>query len=63
MNRGREAKIVTVFGSGRLRADDPRYVEAQQLGAALATKGFRVCSGYIENTGDSDLVFLAATAA
>src|SRR5579862_6579645 len=45
MSRGREAKIVTVFGSGRLRADDPRYVEAQQLGAALAAEGFRVCSG------------------
>jgi len=41
----REAKIVTVFGSGRLRSDDPQYAEARSLGAALAAKGFRVCSG------------------
>lgn len=41
----REAKIATVFGSGRLRADDPQYLEARQLGAELAAKGFRVCSG------------------
>ena len=41
----REARIVTVFGSGRLRAGDPQYAEARALGAALAAKGFRVCSG------------------
>jgi uncharacterized protein (TIGR00730 family) len=41
----REARIVTVFGSSRVRASDPQYVEAQALGAQLATKGFRVCSG------------------
>ena len=41
----REARTVTVFGSGRLRVDDPQYAEARSLGAALAAKGFRVCSG------------------
>jgi uncharacterized protein (TIGR00730 family) len=40
-----EARIVTVFGSGRLRAGDPQYAEARALGAELAAKGFRVCSG------------------
>ncbi|HEX4075681.1 MAG TPA: LOG family protein [Candidatus Acidoferrales bacterium] len=41
----RDAKIVTVFGSGRVRAGEPQYNEALALGAALAAKGFRVCSG------------------
>jgi uncharacterized protein (TIGR00730 family) len=41
----REARIVTVFGSGRVRAGDPHYAEARALGAELAAKGFRVCSG------------------
>jgi uncharacterized protein (TIGR00730 family) len=36
---------VTVFGSSRPRSGDPHYDEAQQLGAALASKGFVVCSG------------------
>ena len=43
MSRGQ--KIVTVFGSSRPRESDPGYVEARQLGAALAEKGFVVCSG------------------
>ena len=37
--------IVTVFGSSRPCAGDPHYVEAQALGAALAGRGFVVCSG------------------
>lgn len=41
----REGKIVTVFGSSRVRASDRQYVEARALGAKLAAKGFRVCSG------------------
>ena len=36
---------MTVFGSSRPRLGDPRYDEAQQLGAALASKDFVVCSG------------------
>jgi uncharacterized protein (TIGR00730 family) len=40
-----EARIVTVFGSSRVRVSDPQYVEARALGAELAAKGFRVCSG------------------
>jgi uncharacterized protein (TIGR00730 family) len=43
MNRA--AKIVTVFGSSRPREGDPHYAQAQALGAALASKGFAVCSG------------------
>jgi uncharacterized protein (TIGR00730 family) len=41
----REGKIVTVFGSGRFREGDSLYAEARGLGAQLAAKGFRVCSG------------------
>lgn len=39
------ARIITVFGSSRPRPGDPHYDEAQHLGAALAAKGFVVCSG------------------
>jgi uncharacterized protein (TIGR00730 family) len=41
----RGAKTITVFGSSRPRSGDPHYDEAQQLGAALAAKGFAICSG------------------
>jgi uncharacterized protein (TIGR00730 family) len=41
----RAAKVVTVFGSSRPREGDPYYAQAQALGAALAAKGFTVCSG------------------
>jgi uncharacterized protein (TIGR00730 family) len=41
----RRAKIVTVFGSSRPRAGDTHYTQAQELGAALAAKGFIVCCG------------------
>jgi uncharacterized protein (TIGR00730 family) len=38
-------KVITVFGSSRPLAGDPQYAAAQALGAALAAKGFVVCSG------------------
>lgn len=38
-------KIVTVFGSSRPKATDPDYVDARELGRALAEKGLAVCSG------------------
>lgn len=38
-------QIVTVFGSSRPKPDDPQYVAARSLGAALAQKGWVVCSG------------------
>ncbi len=41
----RAAKIVTVFGSGRAHEGDPHYAEGQALGAALAARGFTVCTG------------------
>ena len=41
----RDARIVTVFGSSRVRPGDSQYAEARALGAQLAAKGFRVCSG------------------
>lgn len=41
----RQARIVTVFGSGRVRVGDPRYAEAQALGAELAARGLTVCTG------------------
>ena len=40
-----EARIVTVFGSGRVRAGDSQYEQARALGAELAARGFCVCSG------------------
>ncbi|MGH9739264.1 MAG: LOG family protein, partial [Candidatus Acidiferrales bacterium] len=38
-------QIVTVFGSSRPKSDDPQYESARALGAALAQKGWVVCSG------------------
>ena len=38
-------RIVTVFGSSRPKETDPDYVEARNLGRALAQNGFAVCSG------------------
>ena len=38
-------RIVTVFGSSRPRPGDADYEEARVLGAALAVRGFAVCSG------------------
>jgi uncharacterized protein (TIGR00730 family) len=38
-------QIVTVFGSSRPKPDDAQYVSARALGAALAQKGWMVCSG------------------
>ena len=43
MKRG--ARVVTVFGSGRPREEDAHYAQAQELGAALASEGFTVCTG------------------
>jgi len=40
-----QTQIITVFGSSRPSQGDARYAEAQALGAALAAKGFIVCSG------------------
>lgn len=37
--------IVTVFGSSRPREGDAEYDEAHELGGALASNGFVVCSG------------------
>ncbi|HEX5422105.1 MAG TPA: LOG family protein [Candidatus Acidoferrales bacterium] len=41
----RLARTITVFGSSRPRPGDPYYEEARQLGGALASAGFAVCSG------------------
>jgi uncharacterized protein (TIGR00730 family) len=38
-------QIVTVFGSSRPKPDDAQYASARSLGAALAKKGWVVCSG------------------
>jgi uncharacterized protein (TIGR00730 family) len=37
--------IITVFGSSRPREGDAEYDEARELGRALASSGFTVCSG------------------
>jgi len=37
--------IVSVFGSSRPRENDPEYIEARELGRALAQKGFAICTG------------------
>lgn len=39
------SRTITVFGSSRPRSGDPYYEEARQLGEALASAGFAVCSG------------------
>ena len=39
------SKIITVFGSSRPREGDSHYALARNLGAALAVRGFTVCSG------------------
>lgn len=39
------AKVITVFGSSRPQLGDEAYSTAQALGAALAAKGFTVCTG------------------
>lgn len=37
--------IVSIFGSSRPRENDYEYVEARELGRALAQKGFAICTG------------------
>jgi uncharacterized protein (TIGR00730 family) len=37
--------IVSVFGSSRPRESDSEYIEARELGRALAQKGFAICTG------------------
>lgn len=41
----RASRVITIFGSSRPRPGDAEYSSAQSLGAALAQKGFVVCSG------------------
>jgi uncharacterized protein (TIGR00725 family) len=38
-------KVISVFGSSRPREQDPEYVEALNIGKALAHAGFIVCNG------------------
>lgn len=41
----RPIQVVTVFGSSRPKPGDAPYASARALGAALARKGWAVCSG------------------
>jgi uncharacterized protein (TIGR00730 family) len=41
----RSSLVITVFGSGLSKPDDPPYESARALGAALAQEGWVVCSG------------------
>jgi uncharacterized protein (TIGR00730 family) len=41
----KQEMIVSVFGSSRPRENDSEYVQARELGRALAGKGFAVCTG------------------
>lgn len=41
----RAAPVITVFGSARPKSNDAHYESARALGAALAAKGWIVCSG------------------
>jgi hypothetical protein len=38
-------KVISVFGSSRPRDGDPEYLEALEVGRALALEGFVVCNG------------------
>ena len=40
-----QTKIITVFGSSHLEDGNADYVEAFELGCALASSGFAVCTG------------------
>jgi uncharacterized protein (TIGR00725 family) len=40
-----ESKIISVFGSSLPQAGETEYEYARQLGQALATRGFDVCTG------------------
>src|SRR6202790_88655 len=42
---GEKLKIITVFGSSRPEDGHADYVEALELGRALAAAGFAVCTG------------------
>jgi uncharacterized protein (TIGR00730 family) len=42
--------IFSVFGSSRPRENDPEYIEARQLGRALAQRGFAICTGGYRGT-------------
>jgi predicted Rossmann-fold nucleotide-binding protein len=44
----RQAKIIAIFGSSRPREGDSHYAQAHAPKAALAEKGFVVCSGGVE---------------
>jgi uncharacterized protein (TIGR00730 family) len=37
--------VVSVFGSSRPRENDSEYVQARELGRALAQRGFAICTG------------------
>ncbi|MCX6142315.1 MAG: LOG family protein [Ignavibacteriales bacterium] len=38
-------KVISVFGSSRPREGEPEYLEAREVGKALALEGFVVCNG------------------
>jgi len=38
-------KVISVFGSSRPRETEPEYIEALNIGRALAKAGFTVCNG------------------
>ena len=38
-------KVISVFGSAKPREGEPEYVEAREVGKALALEGFVVCNG------------------
>jgi uncharacterized protein (TIGR00730 family) len=41
----KKEQIITVFGSSRPQEGDAEYEEARELGTALASNGFSVCTG------------------
>ncbi len=42
---GRIGKAVSIFGSARTPADDPRYVQARELARRLGEEGFAIITG------------------
>ncbi len=47
---GKEAPVVTVFGSSRVRPGDQEYADAQRLGELLGDRGWTLCNGGHEGT-------------
>jgi len=47
---GLSRRVVTVFGSSRVKRDDPEYDAARRLGTLVAQRGWTLCNGGHDGT-------------